>query len=168
MGSAWHVGHKRQDCLTFSTSVHKFKQHSKFTAQNLTSQTAPRAARSEEIPLRQQKVPSVRSNPILTLVSAARSPSRATEEALLSFISSLRAPAASALAGHTHLLCKQVNGAQGTARTPSLAQNGLKEDLHFPALNAKGRFCPDKNDSGSISWESTAGQGEKPAHPKCY
>lgn len=59
-------------------------------------------------------------------------------------------------------------GAQGTAMTHSLAQNGSLDDLHFPALNAKGCFCPDKNDCGSISWEFTAGQGENPAHTKCY
>lgn len=49
--------------------------------------------------------------------------------------------------------------------THSLAQNGSLKDLHF---HAKGRFCPDKNDCGNISWEFTAGQGEKPAHPKSY
>lgn len=69
---------------------------------------------------------------------------------------------------HTPALQTGKTGAQGIAMTHSLAQNGSLEDLHFPAPNAQGRFCPDKNDSGSISWEFTAGQGKQPAHPKCY
>lgn len=55
MRSARHVGHERQDCLTFNTSVRKFKHHRKFTVKNLTSQPAPRAARSEEMTLKLQK-----------------------------------------------------------------------------------------------------------------
>lgn len=48
MRSVWHRGCKRQDCLPFDTSVHKLKHHRKFIVQNLTSQTALRAARSED------------------------------------------------------------------------------------------------------------------------
>lgn len=163
---AWDVDHKT---VTFSISVHKFKHHRRFTIQNLSSQTAPRAGRTEEITLKLQKgSPSEeKSHPdpgqhhVFPIACYGRG------SALLYFLplcSSCLSPSWT----HTPALQTGKTGAQGTAMTHSLAQNGSLEDLHFPALNAKGRFCPDKNVSGSISWEFTAGQGEKPAHPKCY
>lgn len=98
----------RDKTVTFSTSIHKFKHPRRFTVQNLTSQTAPRAARSEEITLKlhtgspseEQSHPNPGERHAFPIACYRRG------SALLYFLPLFSS--ASALAGHKHLLCKQV------------------------------------------------------------